>query len=189
MFDSFWLKLALIWLIRARVCATKTINLFTQVFFSLFSNEKYHSLGKHIGTEVAQSGLGNDNQEKTYHSYYQWVPFVLFFQVCQLQIKHLNYTHFDEYLQWNKFAFLCRVVCFMCRITFGRTSKMAKLVWSHRVFVVCLRCHQKSVPADKSVSSTTFWKVCAPTMATRSVTFRVKFWIWSMSSQTSYSLM
>lgn len=37
--------------------------------------------GKHVGTEVAQSGLGNDNAEKTYHSYYQWVPFVLFFQV------------------------------------------------------------------------------------------------------------
>lgn len=37
--------------------------------------------GKHIGTAVAQSGLGNDNQEKTFHSYYQWVPFTLFFQV------------------------------------------------------------------------------------------------------------
>lgn len=37
--------------------------------------------GKAIGTEVAQSGLGNDNQEKVFHSYYQWVPFTLFFQV------------------------------------------------------------------------------------------------------------
>lgn len=40
--------------------------------------------GKHVGTEVAQSGLGNDNAEKTYHSYYQWVPFVLFFQVIDI---------------------------------------------------------------------------------------------------------
>lgn len=38
--------------------------------------------GKHTGTEVAQSGLGNDNDERIYHSYYQWVPFMLFFQVC-----------------------------------------------------------------------------------------------------------
>lgn len=37
--------------------------------------------GKKVGTEVAQSGLGNDNQEKIYHSYYQWVPFTLFMQV------------------------------------------------------------------------------------------------------------
>lgn len=43
-------------------------------------------IGKHVGTEVAQSGLGNDNQEKTFHSYYQWVPFVLFFQVSSLLI-------------------------------------------------------------------------------------------------------
>lgn len=39
------------------------------------------SSGKHVGTDVAQSGLGNDNQEKVFHSYYQWVPFTLFFQV------------------------------------------------------------------------------------------------------------
>lgn len=30
---------------------------------------------------MAASGLGNDNQEKIFHSYYQWVPFMLFFQV------------------------------------------------------------------------------------------------------------
>lgn len=40
-----------------------------------------HEQGKQVGTEVAHPGLGNDNQEKQYHSYYQWVPFVLFFQV------------------------------------------------------------------------------------------------------------
>lgn len=37
--------------------------------------------GKSIGTHVAHPGLGNDYGEKTYHSYYQWVPFMLFFQV------------------------------------------------------------------------------------------------------------
>lgn len=40
-----------------------------------------HEQGKRVGTEVAHPGLGNENQDKTYHSYYQWVPFVLFFQV------------------------------------------------------------------------------------------------------------
>lgn len=33
-----------------------------------------------LGAEI--TGLGNDyEKEKTYHNYYQWVPFVLFFQV------------------------------------------------------------------------------------------------------------
>lgn len=45
--------------------------------------------GKLVGTEVAQSGLGNDNQEKIFHSYYQWVPFTLFFQVST-DIIHLS---------------------------------------------------------------------------------------------------
>lgn len=38
--------------------------------------------GKPIGTHVAQSGVGSDQGDKTYHSYYQWVPFTLFMQVC-----------------------------------------------------------------------------------------------------------
>lgn len=38
---------------------------------------------KQIGTQVAHPGLGNDYDEKTYHSYYQWVPFTLFFQVIK----------------------------------------------------------------------------------------------------------
>lgn len=40
-----------------------------------------HEQGKPVGTHVAHPGLGNDNQDRQYHSYYQWVPFVLFFQV------------------------------------------------------------------------------------------------------------
>lgn len=32
--------------------------------------------------ETGHPALGNDyGREKTYHSYYQWVPFMLFFQV------------------------------------------------------------------------------------------------------------
>lgn len=38
--------------------------------------------GKAVGTHVASSGLGNEfEQDRTFHSYYQWVPFTLFFQV------------------------------------------------------------------------------------------------------------
>lgn len=41
-------------------------------------------LNKNVGTEVAAPGAGNDyGQEKRYHSYYQWVPFVLFLQVLE----------------------------------------------------------------------------------------------------------
>lgn len=42
-----------------------------------------HEQGKPVGTHVAHPGLGNDNQDRRYHSYYQWVPFVLFFQVSE----------------------------------------------------------------------------------------------------------
>lgn len=37
----------------------------------------------HLNSHVAHPGLGPyaPEDEKTYHSYYQWVPFMLFFQV------------------------------------------------------------------------------------------------------------
>jgi len=43
---------------------------------------------KEVGTHVAHPGLGNDNQEKRYHSYYQWVPFVLFMQGIMFYVPH-----------------------------------------------------------------------------------------------------
>lgn len=52
--------------------------------------------GKHVGIEVAQSGLGNDNAEKTYHSYYQWVPFVLFFQGVCFYVPHWIWKNWEE---------------------------------------------------------------------------------------------
>lgn len=40
--------------------------------------------GKNVGTQVASSGLGNEYEnDRTFHSYYQWVPFTLFFQVSK----------------------------------------------------------------------------------------------------------
>ena len=49
-----------------------------------------HQQGQPKGSHVAHPGLGNyvDNEEETrYHSYYQWVPFMLFFQVKQNSIN------------------------------------------------------------------------------------------------------
>lgn len=148
-----------------------------------------NQIGKHVGTEVAQSGLGNDNQEKTFHSYYQWVPFVLFFQVSFISLSSCNEFYF-RFPPFNSnllqlFVMICRVASFTCHITFGRTLKMAKLVWSHKVFVVCLHCHRKNAPADKNDWLIIFWKVCARTTDTHSVISLVKFWIWSMLLPTS----
>ncbi|KAG8233146.1 hypothetical protein J437_LFUL010376 [Ladona fulva] len=42
-----------------------------------------HQQGKPVGTHVAHPGVGTydpDKNETYYHSYYQWVPFVLFLQ-------------------------------------------------------------------------------------------------------------
>ena len=41
-------------------------------------------MASHVGTQVAHPGVANhlSNPDETrYHSYYQWVPFMLFFQV------------------------------------------------------------------------------------------------------------
>jgi hypothetical protein len=43
-----------------------------------------HQQGKPVGTHVAHPGVGSyveGDNETRYHSYYQWVPFMLFFQV------------------------------------------------------------------------------------------------------------
>lgn len=59
-----------------------------------------YQIHKPVGTHVAHPGVGGfveGENEQRYHSYYQWVPFMLFFQVsiCQESEKlivgiHLN---------------------------------------------------------------------------------------------------
>ncbi|XP_045475550.1 innexin inx3 [Harmonia axyridis] len=55
-----------------------------------------HEQGKIVGSEVAHPGLGNENQEKTYHSYYQWVPFVLFFQGVMFYVPHWIWKNWEQ---------------------------------------------------------------------------------------------
>ncbi|XP_017786663.1 PREDICTED: innexin inx3 [Nicrophorus vespilloides] len=55
-----------------------------------------HEQGKRVGTHVAHPGLGNDNQDKVYHSYYQWVPFVLFLQGILFYIPHWIWKIWEE---------------------------------------------------------------------------------------------
>lgn len=53
--------------------------------------------GRAVGTSVAHSGLGNEfNQERTYHSYYQWVPFMLFFQGLLFYMPHWIWKNWEE---------------------------------------------------------------------------------------------
>ncbi|XP_063703617.1 innexin inx3 [Culicoides brevitarsis] len=52
--------------------------------------------GKSIGTHVAQSGVGSDQGDKTYHSYYQWVPFTLFMQGILFYVPHWIWKNWES---------------------------------------------------------------------------------------------
>jgi len=49
-----------------------------------------------VGVEVAHPGLGGDYGEKRYHSYYQWVPFMLFFQGVLFYVPHWMWKQWEE---------------------------------------------------------------------------------------------
>lgn len=51
---------------------------------------------KAVGTHVAHPGLGGDYGEKKIHSYYQWVPFMLFFQGLLFYIPHWMWKQWEE---------------------------------------------------------------------------------------------
>lgn len=55
-----------------------------------------NELHKPVGTHVAFPGLGNEHQEKSYHSYYQWVPFVLFAQGILFYLPHWIWKTWEE---------------------------------------------------------------------------------------------
>lgn len=55
------------------------------------------NLDKRVGTHVAHPGLGNDfDGEKRYHSYYQWVPFMLFFQGILFYMPHWMWKQWED---------------------------------------------------------------------------------------------
>ncbi|XP_003427733.1 innexin inx3 [Nasonia vitripennis] len=54
------------------------------------------NLNKPVGTHVAHPGLGGDYGEKKFHSYYQWVPFMLFFQGILFYVPHWMWKQWEE---------------------------------------------------------------------------------------------
>ncbi|KAJ8687484.1 hypothetical protein QAD02_023278 [Eretmocerus hayati] len=73
---------------------THVINTFCWIThtFTLPDNNR-----KVIGLETAHPGLGNDyGKDKRYHSYYQWVPFVLFFQGVLFYVPHWMWKQWEE---------------------------------------------------------------------------------------------
>ncbi|XP_051163360.1 innexin inx3 [Leptopilina boulardi] len=46
--------------------------------------------------EVGHPGLGNDDGPRRYHSYYQWVPFMLFFQGVLFYVPHWMWKQWEE---------------------------------------------------------------------------------------------
>ncbi|XP_012235268.1 innexin inx3 [Linepithema humile] len=54
------------------------------------------TLTQPIGTHVAHPGLGIDYGEKRVHSYYQWVPFMLFFQGILFYIPHWMWKQWED---------------------------------------------------------------------------------------------
>ena len=54
---------------------------------------------KPIGSHVPHPGVAPDLGERRYHSYYQWVPFVLFFQVRLISLALIILVNFKLTLQ------------------------------------------------------------------------------------------
>lgn len=58
-----------------------------------------HERGQPKGSHVAHPGLGNyvdDEDQPRYHSYYQWVPFMLFFQGILFYVPHWIWKNWEE---------------------------------------------------------------------------------------------
>lgn len=70
------------------------INTFCWITYTFTIPGQQH---RQIGTDVASHGLGNEyNAEKRYHSYYQWVPFVLFFQGLLFYVPHWIWKSLED---------------------------------------------------------------------------------------------
>ncbi|XP_002053959.3 innexin inx3 [Drosophila novamexicana] len=70
------------------------INTFCWITYTFTIPGQQH---RQIGTDVAGHGLGNEyGQEKRYHSYYQWVPFVLFFQGLMFYVPHWIWKNMED---------------------------------------------------------------------------------------------
>ncbi|XP_011633530.1 innexin inx3 [Pogonomyrmex barbatus] len=73
--------------------SSHVINTYCWITYT-FTLPETHS--QPVGTHVAHPGLGGDYGEKRYHSYYQWVPFMLFFEGVLFYIPHWMWKHWEE---------------------------------------------------------------------------------------------
>lgn len=57
-----------------------------------------HQIAKPVGSHVAHPGVSGfiDEDEQRYHSYYQWVPFMLFFQGVLFYVPHWMWKNWEE---------------------------------------------------------------------------------------------
>ncbi|CAG0899696.1 unnamed protein product [Cyprideis torosa] len=83
-------------IIQNKIIREATINMYCWIS-STFSVPKYWN--GPIGTDVAYPGLGNqyedDENAPVYHAYYQWVPFMLFFQALLFYTPHYIWRVWD----------------------------------------------------------------------------------------------
>lgn len=69
------------------------INTFCWITYTYTLPGQLHKPLEHVG----HPGLGNEHlEEKRYHSYYQWVPFMLFFQGVLFYIPHWIWKNWEE---------------------------------------------------------------------------------------------
>lgn len=68
------------------------INTFCWITHTFSLPTNYNKPSSH----VAHPGLGGDTGEKRYHSYYQWVPFMLFFQGVLFYVPHWMWKQWEE---------------------------------------------------------------------------------------------
>lgn len=75
----------------------RVINTFC-FFSSTFTVVKYHNASSVVGSRVAYAGVGphTPEDEVTRHAYYQWVPFVLFFQALLFYLPHFIWKNIEN---------------------------------------------------------------------------------------------
>jgi len=86
------------------------INTYCYVMTTFTLPKHYHAI---VGNEVAHQGVGPYNPRKDdvrHKAYYQWVPFVLFFQACLFYVPHMIFKAWEGGKVRNIIAGLNRLI-------------------------------------------------------------------------------